>query len=71
MYVSVAYGDVGFLHAINTALAEWTAFEWVIALLILPCRLNAAGVADAAQRRDYINSLSSGALALVVVGGRR
>lgn len=69
MYLSVIYGDVGFLHSINNYLASWGTLTWVLALLIYSYIASVLPVWSLLQPRDYINSLQLlTALALVVVG---
>ena len=34
MYVTVIYGDTGMLHAINTTMAAWSSWTWVVLLLL-------------------------------------
>lgn len=69
MYVTVFYGNVGFLGAFNTALAEWSIMTWVVVLLLYSYVASVLPVWTLLQPRDYINSLQLlSALALVVVG---
>lgn len=69
MYLTVFYGDVGFLHGMNSYLAEWPVMTWVAALLIYSYIASVLPVWTLLQPRDYINSLQLlSALALVVVG---
>ena len=69
MYVTVFYGNVGFLGAFNTALAEWSVMTWVIVLLLYSYVASVLPVWTLLQPRDYINSLQLlSALALVVIG---
>lgn len=69
MYLSVAFGDWGFLHTFNTTLAEWPIFAWVVVLLIYSYIASVLPVWILLQPRDYINSLQLlSALGLVVVG---
>lgn len=69
MYVTVFYGDIGFLHGINSYLADWSIMTWVAALLIYSYVASVLPVWTLLQPRDYINSLQLlSALALVVVG---
>ena len=69
MYVTVFYGNVGFLGAFNTSLAEWSVMTWVIVLLLYSYVASVLPVWTLLQPRDYINSLQLlSALALVVVG---
>lgn len=69
MYVSVIFGDSGWLHALNLKLASWSNFEWVIFLLIYSYAASVLPVWLLLQPRDYINSLQLiSALGLIVVG---
>ena len=69
MYLSVYYGDWGFLHAFNSTLAEWPVIAWVVLLLIYSYAASVLPVWILLQPRDYINSLQLlSALGLVVVG---
>jgi carbon starvation protein len=69
MYVTVIYGDRGFLHTINTTMAEWTPWTWVLLLLGYSYVASVLPVWVLLQPRDYINSLQLvSTLALVVIG---
>jgi carbon starvation protein len=69
MYLSVAFGDWGPLHAFNTTLAAWPVITWVIVLLLYSYAASVLPVWILLQPRDYINSLQLlSALGLVVVG---
>lgn len=69
MYLSVAFGDWGFLHAFNTTLADWPVIAWVAVLLLYSYIASVLPVWVLLQPRDYINSLQLlSALGLVVVG---
>ncbi|MEM6279448.1 MAG: carbon starvation protein A [Verrucomicrobiota bacterium] len=69
MYVTVYYGNVGFLGAFNTTLADWSIMTWVIVLLLYSYIASVLPVWTLLQPRDYINSLQLlSALALVVIG---
>jgi len=69
MYLSVAFGDWGFLHAFNTALASWPVIAWVAILLLYSYVASVLPVWVLLQPRDYINSLQLlSALGMVVVG---
>ena len=69
MYLSVAYGDRGFLHAFNAELASWPVIAWVVLLLVYSYIASVLPVWILLQPRDYINSLQLlSALGLVVVG---
>ncbi|MDP2138028.1 MAG: carbon starvation protein A [Candidatus Didemnitutus sp.] len=69
MYLTVIYGDVGVLHAINVTLAGWSSWTWVVLLLIYSYIASVLPVWSLLQPRDYINSLQLiSALGLIVVG---
>lgn len=69
MYLSVAFGNWGFLHAFNSTLAEWPIVAWVVVLLLYSYAASVLPVWTLLQPRDYINSLQLlSALGLVVVG---
>lgn len=69
MYVTVFYGNIGFLGAFNTMLASWSVMTWVIVLLVYSYVASVLPVWTLLQPRDYINSLQLlSALALVVIG---
>ena len=69
MYLSVAFGDWGFLHAFNSTLASWPVIAWVGILLLYSYVASVLPVWLLLQPRDYINSLQLlSALGLVVVG---
>lgn len=69
MYVTVFYGNVGFLGAFNNALADWPVMTWVVVLLLYSYIASVLPVWTLLQPRDYINSLQLlSALALVVIG---
>ncbi len=69
MYVTVYFGDSGFLGAFNAALASWSTLTWVAVLLIYSYVASVLPVWTLLQPRDYINSLQLlSALALVVTG---
>lgn len=69
MYLSVAYGDGGFLHAFNEAVAGWSIATWVAVLLAYSYAASVLPVWSLLQPRDYINSLQLiTALGLVTVG---
>jgi len=69
MYLSVIYGDVGWLHTFNATLAGWSNIEWVIVLLTYSYIASVLPVWVLLQPRDYINSLQLlTALALIVAG---
>lgn len=69
MYVTVYFGDVGFLKAFNESLAGWSVMTWVVVLLVYSYIASVLPVWALLQPRDYINSLQLlSALALVVIG---
>ena len=69
MYLSVLYGDVGFLHSFNVTLASWPIITWVILLLAYSYLASVLPVWLLLQPRDYINSLQLvTTLALVFLG---
>ncbi|WP_221031360.1 carbon starvation CstA family protein [Actomonas aquatica] len=69
MYVTVIYGDVGFLHALNAAMADWSLLQWVVLLLGYSYVASVLPVWTLLQPRDYINSLQLiSVLALLVLG---
>ncbi|MFT5882231.1 MAG: carbon starvation protein [Crocinitomicaceae bacterium] len=69
MYLSVAYGNVGWLADFNASLAAWPLMTWVTFLLVYSYIASVLPVWVLLQPRDYINSLQLiSTLALVVVG---
>jgi carbon starvation protein len=69
MYLSVVYGDRGFLHQINSTLAGWSSFTWVLLLLAYSYVASVLPVWTLLQPRDYINSLQLlSALGLILLG---
>lgn len=69
MYLSVIYGDTGFLHTLNMAMASWSAFTWVVLLLLYSYVASVIPVWALLQPRDYINALQLiSVLGLVVLG---
>lgn len=69
MYLSVIYGDAGWLHAVNNAMAGWSAWTWVVLLLIYSYVASVLPVWSLLQPRDYINSLQLiSVLGLIVAG---
>ncbi|HPU57556.1 MAG TPA: carbon starvation CstA family protein, partial [Verrucomicrobiota bacterium] len=69
MYLSVIYGDVGWLHSVNTTMAGWPSWVWVLLLLLYSYIASVLPVWILLQPRDYINSLQLlSALALILVG---
>ncbi len=69
MYLSVAFGDWGPLHAFNATLASWPVIVWVVLLLLYSYAASVLPVWLLLQPRDYINSLQLlSALGLVLIG---
>ena len=69
MYLSVYYGDWGFLHNFNSALAALPVIAWVGFLLLYSYIASVLPVWALLQPRDYINALQLlSALGLVVIG---
>lgn len=69
MYLTVIYGDVGLLHKINTTMASWSSWTWVVVLLVYSYAASVLPVWVLLQPRDYINSLQLvSALGLIVLG---
>lgn len=69
MYLTVIYGDVGILHKINTTMAGWSAWTWVVLLLVYSYVASVLPVWVLLQPRDYINSLQLiSALGLILLG---
>ncbi len=69
MYVTVYYGNQGFLQAFNSTLASWSIITWCAVLLIYSYVASVLPVWSLLQPRDYINSLQLlSALGLVVIG---
>jgi carbon starvation protein len=69
MYLTVFYGDVGLLHSINTTMAGWSSWTWVVLLLIYSYIASVLPVWVLLQPRDYINALQLiSALGLIVLG---
>ncbi len=69
MYVTVIFGDVGFLHTLNTGMAQWSLLQWVVVLLLYSYVASVLPVWTLLQPRDYINSLQLiSVLGLLVVG---
>jgi carbon starvation protein len=69
MYLSVIYGDIGWLHSFNLALAGWSNLTWCVFLLGYAYVASVLPVWLLLQPRDYINSLQLiSALGLLVVG---
>lgn len=69
MYLSVIYGNVGWLHTFNTTAAAWSNMTWVVLLLVYCYIASVLPVWILLQSRDYINSLQLlTALGLIVAG---
>ncbi len=69
MYLTVIYGDVGFLHTINTTMAGWSSWTWVVLLLVYSYIASVLPVWSLLQPRDYINALQLvSVLGLLVLG---
>ena len=69
MYLTVAYGNGGFLADINAELASWPIIAWVIILLLYSYLASVLPVWTLLQPRDFINSLQLiSALGLVLIG---
>ncbi|MEM7230825.1 MAG: carbon starvation protein A [Planctomycetota bacterium] len=69
MYLTVIYGDVGWLGELNLYLKSLSTIAWVAALLIYSYVASVLPVWSLLQPRDYINSLQLlTALGLVIVG---
>ena len=69
MYVTVFFGNVGWLAAFNGALAGWSNFTWVVVLLGYSYVASVLPVWVLLQPRDYINSLQLiSVMGLLVLG---
>ncbi|MEM6853555.1 MAG: carbon starvation protein A [Planctomycetota bacterium] len=69
MYLTVMFGDVGFLGEFNAYLAELSIITWVVILLLYSYVASVLPVWSLLQPRDYINSLQLlTALGLIVLG---
>lgn len=69
MYLTVIYGDVGVLHTINTTMAGWSSWTWVVLLLVYSYIASVLPVWSLLQPRDYINALQLvSVLGLLVLG---
>ena len=69
MYLSVWFGDSGFLHAFNASLASMPTIVWVAFLLLYSYAASVLPVWLLLQPRDYINSLQLlSTLGLIVIG---
>ncbi len=69
MYLTIAWGDHGWLHTVNTFMAGWSVMTWVVLLLAYSYIASVIPVWTLLQPRDYINSLQLiTALGLMVAG---
>jgi len=69
MYLSVIFGNDGWLGHLNMAMADWSAWTWVLVLLIYSYVASVLPVWTLLQPRDYINSLQLiSALGLILLG---
>jgi carbon starvation protein len=69
MYLTVVYGNVGVLATINTTMAAWSAWTWVVLLLGYSYVASVLPVWTLLQPRDYINALQLiSVLGLLVLG---
>ncbi|NLT70186.1 MAG: carbon starvation protein A [Verrucomicrobiaceae bacterium] len=69
MYLTVIYGDVGFLGELNNTLAALPTMHWVAFLLAYSYLASVLPVWVLLQPRDFINSLQLlSALGMVVIG---
>lgn len=69
MYLSVIYGNVGFLGALNAAMASWPVWLWVVLLLTYAFWASVLPVWTLLQPRDYINFLQLiTAIGLIALG---
>ena len=69
MYLTVYFGNVGFLGHINAYLASWPTMHWVAFLLVYSYIASVLPVWTLLQPRDFINSLQLlSVLALVLIG---
>ena len=69
MYVTLIFGNTGFLATINQTMASWSVITWVVILLAYSYVASVLPVWSLLQPRDYINSLQLiTALGLVVLG---
>lgn len=69
MYLTVFYGNLGFLAEGNRIMASWPISTWVVLLLLYSYIASVLPVWILLQPRDYINSLQLlSALGLVIVG---
>lgn len=69
MYLSVFFGDRGWIGQFNQTLSEWSSWIWVVALLLYSYVASVLPVWTLLQPRDYINSLQLlSALGLILLG---
>ena len=69
MYLTVIFGDGGFLGGFNAYMAALPIFTWVLILLVYSYVASVLPVWTLLQPRDYINSLQLiSALGLIVIG---
>ncbi len=69
MYATTFFGDVGYLHTFNEALAAWPNWLWIAVLLAYGFVASVLPVWTLLQPRDYINSLQLlSAIGLIAVG---
>jgi len=69
MYLSVVFGNSGFLHDFNQSMAKLSILEWVMILLAYSYVASVLPVWTLLQPRDYINSLQLlTSLGLVMIG---
>jgi len=69
MYLTVIYGDQGWLHSINTTMAGWSIMTWVVVLLIYSYVASVLPVWTLLQPRDYINALQLITAVVLIVAG--
>lgn len=69
MYLSVIYGDAGWLHAFNMTLAGWSNLTWVLVLLGYSYVASVIPVWLLLQPRDYINALQLVSVMALLVAG--
>jgi carbon starvation protein len=69
MYLTVYYGDAGWLGTMNASLAAWPTMHWVAFLLVYSYIASVLPVWSLLQPRDFINALQLlSVLALVLIG---
>ena len=69
MYLTVIYGNVGWLGQLNAFMQGWSLITWVAVLLLYSYVASVMPVWALLQPRDYINSLQLiSALGLIVLG---